>query len=209
MNKSMKEVVNFRFACKHFDAAKKIDDGVLHELLDLTRLSPSSYGVQPWKFIVVKNDDLKKALTPACYGQPQVEEASCVVVMVARTDLAGDNGVLNQHVVQSKADLGYTDEESEGFKKMIDSVLLSKSDEELKVWAQKQVYLAGMQLMLVAAEKGIDSCPMEGFEPAKVSEVLGLSKELVPTFVVPLGYRNMEEPKKSRFAFEAVVEERK
>lgn len=205
----MRETVEFRFACKHFDAAKKIDDGVLHELLDLTRLSPSSYGVQPWKFIVVENDGLKAALAPACYGQPQIMESSCVVVMCARTDLAGDNGVLNQYVVQSKADLGYNDEQSEGFKKMLDSFLLSKSDEELKVWAQKQVYLAGMQLMLVAAEKGIDSCPMEGFDPAKVSEVLGLPKELVPTLIVPLGYRNMEEPKKSRFVFEAVVEERK
>ncbi|MDP2642247.1 MAG: NAD(P)H-dependent oxidoreductase [Candidatus Peregrinibacteria bacterium] len=209
MDKSMKEVVEFRFACKHFDAAKKIEDGVLHELMDLTRLSPSSYGVQPWKFIVVTNEDLKKALAPACYNQPQIVEASCVVVMCARTDLAGDNGVLHHYVLKSKADLGYSDEESVSFGNMLSTSLLSKSSEELKAWAQKQVYLAGMELMLVAAEKGIDSCPMEGFEAAKVSEVLGLAKDIIPTLIVPLGYRNMEQPKKTRFDFDVVVEERK
>jgi len=206
MDKSMRDVVAFRFACKHFDAAKKIEDGVLHEILDLTRLSPSSYGLQPWKFIVIENDDMKKALAPACYNQPQITEACCVVVMCARTDVVK---VLDEYSAKSKADLGYTDEQSEGFKKMIIGAVLSRVDEDIKVWAQKQVYLAGMSLMMIAAEKGIDSCPMEGFEPAKVSEVLGLPQELVPTLVVPLGYRNMEQPKKTRFDFDAVFEERK
>lgn len=202
----MREAVEFRFACKHFDVNKKVEDSVLHELLDLTRLSPSSYGLQPWKFIVIKNEELKSALAPACYGQPQITEAPCVVVMCARTDIVN---VLEEYVAKSKVDLGYTDEQSEGFKQMIVGSVLSRVDEDIKVWAQKQVYLAGMSLMLVAAEKGIDSCPMEGFQPDKVSEVLGLSKELVPTLIVPLGYRNMEQPKKTRFDFEAVVEERK
>lgn len=201
----MREVVEFRFACKHFDVSKKIDDGVLHELMDLTRLSPSSYGLQPWKFIVIKNDELKKALAPACYNQPQIVEASCVVVMCARTDVSK---VLEEFSAKSKADMGYTDEQSEGFKKMVNSVILSKSDDEIKTWAQKQVYLAGMNLMTVSAEKGIDSCPMEGFEASKVSEILGLSKELTATLIIPLGYRNMEQPKKTRFDFADVVEER-
>ncbi|PIZ76230.1 NAD(P)H-dependent oxidoreductase [Candidatus Peregrinibacteria bacterium CG_4_10_14_0_2_um_filter_38_24] len=209
MDKSMREVVEFRFACKHFDAAKKIEDGVLHELLDLTRLSPSSYGVQPWKFIVVKNEGLKNALLPACYNQPQITEASCVVVMCSEMDLAGENGLLKKYVAKSKEDLGYSDEESANFENMLSNSLLSKSSEELKCWAQKQIYLAGMSLMIAAAEKGIDSCPMEGFESAKVSEVLGLSQNVLPTLIVPLGYRNMEQPKKTRFDFDVVVEERK
>ncbi len=201
----MKDIMQFRFACKHFDVAKKVEDSVLRELLDLTILSPSSFGLQPWKFIVIKNQELKNTLAPACYNQPQIVESSCVVVMCARTDIAK---ILEEYCVKSKADLGYTDEQTEAFKNMIVGSILSRVDEDIKVWAQKQVYLAGMSLMLIAAERGVDSCPMEGFDPAKVSAVLGLPTELVPTLIVPLGYRNMEEPKKTRFDFDAIVEER-
>lgn len=201
--------MEFRFACKHFDTEKKIDVDVLHEILDLTRLSPSSYGVQPWKFIVVETEDLKKALAPACYNQPQITEACCVVVMCARTDLAGDNGAIHQHVLKSKEDFGNSDEKSAAFENMISTSLLSRSSQEIKAWSQKQVYLAGMSLMIIAAEKGVDSCPMEGFEPAKVSEVLGLSEDLVPSLIIPLGYRNMEQPKKTRREFADIIEERK
>lgn len=204
----MREVVESRFACKHFEVGKKLEEGVLHELLDLMRLSPSSYGVQPWRFIVVKSEDMKKALAPACYNQPQITEASCVVVMCARLDLGGENGLLRKYSLKSMEDLGYSGEESANFEKMLSTSLLSKSSQDLKCWAQKQVYLAGMSLMLVASERGIDSCPMEGFEPDKVSEVLGLAKDIVPTLIIPLGYRNMEEPKKTRFNFEDVIEER-
>lgn len=205
MEKTMKELMQWRFACKHF-TDQKLDDATLHELLDNARMSPSSYGLQAWKFIVVTNKDLKQKLAPACYSQPQITESSALVFFCARTDIEGENGVLNRFIKKSHADLNKTDEESAQFKAMLEGDLLNRTPEARKAWAQRQVYIPLMTLITSAAEKGIDSCPMEGFVPDKVAEALELPEYLHPTAIVALGYRNMEQPRKTRFDFEEVVE---
>lgn len=204
--KSVKDLMKSRFACKHFDKAKKIDDSALKDLLDTTRLAPNSYGLQGWKFIVITNDELKAKLAPACFNQPQITEASALVFFCARTDIEGENGVLNHYMLKSQKDLGTTDEQRESYREMIGGFVKSKSPEDLKTWLQKQVYLPAMTLILAAAEKEIDSCPMEGFNPQGVAEVLSLPATLHPTVLVSLGYRNMPQPPKTRFDFDDVVE---
>jgi nitroreductase len=205
-SKTMKDLMQWRFACKHFDKTKKIDESMLKDLLDTARLAPNSFGLQAWKFMVIVNDELKAKLAPACYNQSQITEASALVFFCARTDIEGEEGVLNRYMIKSQADLGKTDEEREAYREMIGGLVKSKSPEGQKNWVQRQVYLPAMTLILAAAEKGIDSCPMEGFNPEAVAEVLGLPAFMHPTVLVSLGYRNMPQPPKTRFDFDDVVE---
>lgn len=206
MESSVRTLLDTRFACKHFDTTKKIDAAVLHDLLDAARVSPSSYGLQAWKFVVVTNPELKAVLAPAAYGQPQMTESDALVFFCARTDLMGDDGLIAKYMTKYQQDMGVTPEQTEGFKAMLTGSVTGKTADEVKTWTQKQVYLPAMTLMLAAKEQGIDSCPMEGFDPAKVAEILGLDASTVPTLLVALGYKNMEKPTKSRFTFEDVVE---
>jgi len=206
MGKSIKELMKWRFACKQFVADKKIIVADLHDILDSARLAPSSFGLQGWKFVVVTNQELKQKLSPVCYNQPQIVEASALVFLCADTVLEGENGVLNRYMMKSQKDLGTSDEKRDSYRQMIVGMTQNRSQDDLKNWLQKQVYIPSMALMLAAAEKGIDSCPMEGFEAKGVAHVLGLPETQIPTVLVSLGYRNMEQPPKSRFDFEDVVD---
>lgn len=204
----MKDLMLLRFACKHFDVTKKIDSALLHEVLDITRLSPSSYGLQAWKFIVITNQELKEKLAPAAYNQPQITESAALVVFCGRTDISGDQGVIARYVAKAKADLQMSEEQVKGFTGMLTGDLPNRPPEALKAWTQHQVYLAAMTLMLAAAEKGIDTAPMEGFDPGKFAEILGLPEYMHPAVIVAMGYRNMTQPPKTRFDFDDVVEMR-
>lgn len=204
--KTIKELMEWRFACKHFDQNKQIPEAELREILEAARLAPSSNGLQAWRFIVVTNQELRQKLLPACYNQAQITEASALVFFCARTDLLGEKGIINRWVEYTKKEQGRSDEESVKYKAYLESGVVRKNDSEVLNWVQKQVYIPAEVLILAAAEKGIDSCPMEGFIPAEVAKVLELPEYLTPTVLVSLGYRNMEQPKKVRFSFEEVVE---
>lgn len=207
--KTIKELMEWRFACKHFDMNKQIPEDVLMDLVDTARLAPSSFGLQAWKFIVVTNQELKAKLAVAAYNQPQITEASALVFFCARTDVLGADGVLAKYESLYKTEHNKTDEEVAGFAKMIEGTWNMKGPEGAVTWVQKQVYIPAEALILAAAEKGIDSCPMEGFDPAGVSAALGLPANILPTVLVTLGYRNMEQPKKVRFPLSEVLDLRK
>lgn len=204
--KTIKELMEWRFACKHFDQNKQIPEAELREILEAARLAPSSNGLQAWRFIVVTNKELRQKLLPVCYNQAQITEASALVFLCARNDLLGENGVINRWVEITKKEQGRTDEESAKHKAYLESGVVRKTDSEVLNWVQKQVYIPAEVLILAAADKGIDSCPMEGFMPEEVAKVLELPEYLTPTVLVSLGYRNMEQPKKIRFPFDEVVE---
>lgn len=201
----LKDLLTRRFACKHFEADKPVSDKDLHEILDAARLSPSSMGLQAWQFLVVTNKELKQKLAPACWNQAQITEAPVLVIFNARTDLTGPKGVIKKFIAKSQKDQNRTDEQSAGYEKYVSGYVSGLSPEEIKTWTQKQVYLAGMTLMLAAMEKGIDSCPMEGFEAEKVNRILELPEDLHATLIIPLGYKNMEQPVKTRLDFDDVV----
>ena len=206
---NIKELMQWRFACKSFDSAKMISDEDLNDLLDTARLSPSSFGVQAWKMVVVMNKELREKLAPVCYNQPQIMQASALVFFCARTDLLGEQGMVQKFIESYKMVAGKTDQDVAGYRDMIIGTVNQKGVEGALNWVQKQVYLSVETLILAAAEKGIDSCPMEGFDPAGVAKVLELPEYMHPTVLVSLGYRNMEAPKKVRFALDEVVEIRK
>jgi nitroreductase len=206
MSASIKKLMQWRFACKHFETEKKLDQSVINDLIDTARLTPCSYGLQAWKFLVVTNQELLKKLQPVCFNQPQIVECSALVVLLARTDLNGDTGAIADYLLKYQKDLGRTSEELIPFKHNLEGMLEKLSPAEQLSWVQKQVYLAASTLMIAAAEKTIDSCPMEGFETAGVAKVLELPSSLVPTILVALGFRKMDKPIKSRFELKDVLD---
>ncbi len=200
--------LNWRLAIKFFDPNKKVSDSDLTLLVEALRLTPSSYGLQPWKFVIVKNPEIREKLTAASYGQKQVRDASHLIVFCAKTNL---NQMDVDHYIQSTADTrGLNLEVLAGFKGILSDFINKKSKENLQIWAMKQVYIALGNLLTTCAMVDIDACPMEGFDVAVYNQILGLEKmEVTAVVVCPIGYRLEDAPeikdKKIRFPKEELV----
>jgi nitroreductase len=187
MNKIIEDL-NWRYACKEFDSTKKISDGDLDVLLESLRLTPSSYGLQPWKFVVVENPKLREELVGASWGQKQVQDASHLIVLCAPTVL--DEKFVTDYVVDTAKTRGQEVSELDGFKKMM-MMIPNKSPEAQSIWSKNQSYIALGNLMTVCANMRIDSCPMEGFKPSEYDRILGLTEMgLTSVLVCPVGYRS-------------------
>lgn len=201
--------LNWRYAVKKFDAHRKIspsDWAVLEESLVLT---PSSFGLQPWKFFVVTKQELKDQLVAASWNQKQVAEASHLVVFAYKNDL-NDNDV--QRYINRIADVrGVPAESLAGYQKIMSGTIQKmKAADYLNHWAARQLYIALGNFMTSAALLGIDSCPMEGIEPAKYDEILGLtSLGYKAAFVATAGFRDPKDgystQAKVRFKREDVI----
>ena len=197
------EQLNWRYAVKKFDAHKKIDENSKATLQEALRLSPSSFGLQPWKFLWIQNADTLAKLTPVCWNQAQPESCSHMIVMCRK--LRFGEAEIDAHMKNLHEIRNTSDEELAGYKKMILGFLGQMNPEQMNTWMDKQIYLALGNLLTTCAVLGIDACPMEGFVPEKVSEVLKLEKKgLYPTVLCPIGYRasddNFAKLPKVRFA---------
>lgn len=185
------EQLKWRYAVKKFDATKKISDENWSVLEQSLILSPSSYGLQPYKFIVITDDALKEKLRPACYGQPQITDSSHFVVLTAKKDLTEND--IEEYVELIESTRGV---KRESFEDYVDAMKGSQKTltetKEATVWAQKQVYIALGFLLQTAAILNIDACPMEGFEAMKVDEILDL-KGYTATVLCTLGYRSEDD----------------
>ena len=184
------ESLQWRYATKKMNG-DKIPEDKLERILEATRLAPSSYGLTPYNVIVVEDQELKEQLVGACYGQTQLKDSSAVLVF-ATWDTIDENAVedyMNNIANQRNIPVDVLGD----FKGMVNGTLSNMSDEQKKVWAQKQTYIGlGFSLVASALEQ-IDSTPMEGFVPSKVDEVLGLKElGLSSTLVLTLGYRDTE-----------------
>ena len=185
-------LLNWRYATKSFDTSKKLDDVQLATLLNAIQLAPSSYGLQPYQIIVVNNQEVKEVLKGAAYGQPQLAQASHVLVF-ART-----KNYTTAHVDEYAANIiatrGVTSEELKGYVDTMKGTVESQTQDELAVWNSKQAYLALGILLESAALNGIDACPMEGFDAAKFDEILGLdAKNLASVVIATIGFRSTED----------------
>lgn len=162
----------WRYATKQFDAARKIPADLWSALEQSLVLSPSSFGLQPWRFVVVSDPATRAKLREHSWGQAQVTEASHYVVFAARHTLNADDIA---HFISRTAEIrGQSLDSLKGYHEMMKGSLLSRSPEKLQAWAERQTYLAFENLMLSAALLGIDTCPLEGLDPKKYDEVLGL-----------------------------------
>jgi nitroreductase len=206
MNKSFEEAMDFRHACKVFDENKKISDEDLHYILEAGRKSPSSFGMEAWKFLVITNEELKAKLRPACWNQVQITSCSHLVVI-----LAGINSVrLNSGIPLKRfARREMPQDKLEFYLNLYASHLEDtlRNDENIYAWTARQTFIASANMMTAAAVKGIDSCPIEGFDKDKVEEILALDKsQFRLALVLPFGYRINPQSTQLRVPFEEVVE---
>lgn len=213
------EILNafhFRHATKEFDPTKKISDDDFQFILETGRLSPSSVGYEPWKFVIVQNKDLREKLREVSWGaQGQLPTASHFVVILART------------IKDTKYDSDYVENLMLNVKKIPEEIFeqmkvryksfqeedlqLLESERSMFDWASKQTYLALANMMTAAAQIGIDSCPIEGFHFDKVQHVLeeeGLLEDghLAVSAMVAFGYRINEPRPKTRKPIDDVVQ---
>ncbi|MBW5447602.1 NAD(P)H-dependent oxidoreductase [Cohnella sp. CFH 77786] len=205
----------FRHACKVFDAHKKISDDDFRFILETGRLSPSSFGLEPWRFVVVQDAALREKLRPACVGaQGQLPTASHFVIILAR----GEAGLRHDsdHVMKMMKEIQHMPEETVQFvSKIYKSFVetrLEDNDRLIFEWASKQAYIALGNMMTAAAQIGIDSCPIEGFDPQRVISILhkeGImnGNDFGAACMAAFGYRQ-EDPKrpKARQRLEEIVE---
>ncbi|MDP0491895.1 MAG: NAD(P)H-dependent oxidoreductase [Verrucomicrobiota bacterium JB023] len=207
-NTSLIDHFNWRYATKVFDATRKVNDADLATLEEALRLTPSSFGLQPWHFLIVTDEEIREKLLPLSWNQKQVTECSHYFVLCTRTDV--DVDYIDRFVSEIANDRGTTIEELQGYRDvMVDFVSRMPSVERL-TWATRQTYLALQRLMDTAALLEIDACPMEGFSAPQYDEVLQLSeKNLTASVCCAIGYRSAEDKyaslAKSRFPKEEVI----
>lgn len=189
----MIDALQWRYAVKKFDSAKKIPAATWAALEESLVLAPSSFGVQPWKFIVVDNPALREKLVPASWGQSQVVDASHLVVFALKQDVGEEH--IDRYMARTAEVRGTTVEAMAPFKKVImGSFEGARAKGFLDTWQSRQVYIALGQFMAAAALLGIDTCPMEGLEPAKYDEILGLAGTGYMTLCAcPAGYRAADD----------------
>ena len=208
-NKEIIDALNWRYATKIFDSSKKVSDDDIHTILDAARLSPSSNGVEMWKFILVENKEIREKIKEAGYGQPKITEASHLIVITYRTD---SNVSLTKERIERTAKIQNEDPINlAGLQTMLDgSVTQKESDGTLESWVKAQTYIPLGIMVETAALLSIDSCPMEGFMPEKVDEILNLKeKNLKSVTMLALGYRGDDPTSarpKVRRAYDDVVE---
>lgn len=183
---------NWRYATKKFDATKKVSAEDLATLKEAVRLSSSSYGLQPYKVIIVENPELRAQLQPASWGQTQIVDASHLFVFANVTDI-GETEIdaYFENLTQTR---GISMEGLQGYADFMKSKITTLPEEARNVWTSKQTYLALGNLLNAAAELKIDVTPMEGFDPQQYDEILGLSKlGLHASLVATIGYRHEED----------------
>ncbi len=202
------DALQWRYATKIFNKDAKVQVSDLRTILESARLSPSSFGVEAWKFIVVENPELRAKLRAAAYDQPKVTDASHLVVLARRTD---SENIVPELIARTAAAQGKTEDDLSGLKKMVDTTVTYKHAANLfDTWTAAQTYIALGMMVETASLLGIDNGPMEGFDAARVDEILGLNaKNLASVTMLALGYRG-DDPyaqiPKTRRDFDEVVE---
>lgn len=188
----IKNWLNWRYATKEFDATREVSEADLNYILEAGNLAATSYGLQPFKIIVVTDKEKKQALVPAAYGQAHVGENSALIVLAASTNI--DEAFITEYTTRTETVRGLEAGALDGYKKLMVGQLADLSAANRLVWAQKQAYIALGTMLAAAAEKEVDQCPMEGFDPVAFNEILGLAAHnLHATVIMPLGYRSPED----------------
>lgn len=183
---------NWRYATKKFDATKKVSNEDLQILKEAIQLSTSSYGLQPYKVLIIENPEIRKQLQPVSWGQTQIIDASHLIVFANYTNITETH--IDDYINNIAQSRKLNVEDLAGYSDFMKSKILALPQEQLAVWTSKQTYLALGNLINAAAELKIDVTPMEGFEPAKYNEILGLNElGLNASLVAPIGYRHSED----------------
>lgn len=202
--------LNWRYATKKFDRDRQISAEDWQALEQSLVLSPSSFGQQPWKFFVIRNRDLRQQLQQYAWDQSQVVDASHLVVLASKKDVS--NNDVDRYIQRVMEVRQMPEEKLAGMEKAIKGFLQDPPFPlDTEAWSTRQVYLALGFFIYSAALLGIDACPMEGFQPAKYDEILGLAgKGYASKVLCAVGYRSTEdklaEMAKVRYETKEIVE---
>lgn len=184
--------LQWRYATKQFDTEKKVSEEDVTTLLDAMNLAASSYGLQPYEFVVVKNQALQKQLQAVSFNQAQVADASHLIVICAKTEVTPE--YIDSYIKRIAEVREVEIDSLGGYADMMKQSIGSQDPDAQLTWAQKQCYTVLGTLLLACADLKIDACPMEGFIPASYNELLGLSAQgLHATIVIPIGYRDVHD----------------
>jgi nitroreductase len=193
---SLIESLNWRYATTKFDTSKTISDVEVDKLKEITKLSPSSWGFQFYKVLVITDKKLKQQLLPTAYNQSQIVDCShlfifCSYKSVFESDI--DQMIEEFHYLRAN-DENYSKESTDKYASGAKKSILNMNQAKQLEWLKKQCYIALGQLMVGCADMRIDSCPMEGFKSDEVDEILDLhSQNLTSVVLLPTGYRSAED----------------
>ena len=186
------ENLKWRYATKKFDNTKKLTEEQVELLKQSLVLSPSSFGLQPWKFYIVENMELRKKIQDASYGQPQVVDASHLFILASKTNFSSTE--VRAYITDVSGKREVTIESLAEYEAMMNGFIAGMNQDISDSWTAKQVYIALGFLLSAAAENQIDSCPMEGFDAKKVNELLGITNDGYSACVLcPVGFRSAED----------------
>ena len=206
MEKTFEEAMAFRHACKVFDDSKKVSKEDMRFILEAGRKSPSSFGMEAWKFLVITNEELKAKLRPSCWDQVQVTSCSHLVVVLAGIDsVKPESGLPEARFKRREMPQETLDFYLGLYARHLEATL--SSDENIYAWTAKQTAIAAGNMMTAGAIKGIDSCPIEGYDKNAVETILGLdTTKYQLSMLIPFGYRLNEQSTQLRLDFDEVVE---
>jgi nitroreductase / dihydropteridine reductase len=184
------EALNWRYAAKRMTGAR-VPETKLNNILEAIRLSASSMGLQPYTILVIQNQDLKKEIFEKAAKQPQIVEASALLVFAAWDPVTEEQ--INEYIDHVAEERGVNPDTLEGFRNSIITMVKSRTPEVNFNWAARQAYLALGTGLAAAASEEVDATPMEGFNPEELDKVLNLpEKGLRSVVIMTLGYRDPE-----------------
>lgn len=187
------EALNWRYAVKKFDSSKKLSTEQINRIKRALQLTPTSMGLQLMNFVMVESEEMKRKITPIAYNQPQIEDASHLLIMCRKTSVKPED--IDSFIAEAASinNLEVSHEAMQDYDKSL-RVSLSIPEEQQKIWMDNQVYIALGNLMTVCAIEEIDACPMEGFDRKRLNEELGFNEQHLDAVIIfALGYRSEED----------------
>jgi len=191
--------LNWRYATKLFDSSKKVSPENLSKILEAVKMAPTSFGLQPFHIINVVDAAKREELKGLAWGQPQITDASHLLVFCARTDIKERIETFFELATGGDAAIKTA---MSSYKGMMDGFESNLPADQKTAWAAKQSYIALGFAMAAAAELEIDSCPMEGFDSAGFKAALNLPENLIPVVCLPIGYRSSTDTIRPKVRFD-------
>lgn len=186
------EDLNWRYATKKFDPSQKIKQEDLDTILEALRLVPTSYGLQPLKYLIIENDTLRSTLKAASWNQSQVTDASHLIVICCHIDTTNED--IDDNILLTSKTRKIEFEKLAGYGEFVKKTISQLTLAEKTNWNEKQAYIALGVLLHTLAALRIDSTPMEGFDSEKYDTILNLTQQgLKSVLVCPIGYRSEED----------------
>lgn len=197
----------FRHACKAFDTEKQIPAEQFEQILEVARTSPSSFGMEPWRLIVIRKPNLRKALKSACWNQNQITDCSELVILTTDNDTVRSGTAYVRKMFERR---GLPSDAVDTYMGVYKNYLEPIECDEvlLKNWTAKQCYIALANMMTYAATLEIDSCPIEGFDKEEVEAILDLEYGHSVAVICAFGYRIKAQSEQKRLDLKQIIEYR-